>query len=221
MKKKLIILLLLIPLIFTGCKKIDRTISEEIKTNDKYSKNIEVKSTKLDDTIILFLTNKNNITIDTDITINFYDKKKKLIANSEDTYSAITPKKEIVISFEVFKDYDYYEITLSSQKTKYTNYENDISIAENDNKKEKEITFEINNNSKNTIEYIEIAILFYKNKQLVAHDSKYIFKLKKDKKATIEFIYPYTDEFKELEFDSYKVYTNEACSYNKETKDEG
>lgn len=221
MKKRILLMITLTTFfLLTGCKKVDRTITEQVKTNDKYSENVNIKSTVLDDTIILFIINNNNITIDSNITINFYNKKNKLISSDEDSYSAITPKKEIIVSFNIYKDYDHYEIKLDSQKTKYTNYENDISIVEKNNKNDKTITFNIKNNSKDTIEYLELAILFYKKDKLVYYDSEYVFKLKKDKVANVEFLYPYTDDLNDLEFDTYKVYTNEVCSYNSEAKDE-
>lgn len=221
MKTKILTIIMIASLLLTtGCKNNNDNQAKNVKTNDKYSENIEVKTATLDDTLLVTLKNNNQITIDTDIIINYYDKKDKLVSSDEDTYSAITPKKDITISFNIYKNYSYYEIELVSSKTNYTNYENDIKISENNNEEEKSITFNVKNNSKNTIEYIELAILFYKNNKLISYDSEYIFKLAANKEAQIEFLYPYDDNFNVLDFDNYEIKVNEACSYNNETKDE-
>lgn len=221
MKTKILTIITIIAvLLTTGCKKNNETKLENIKTNDKYSENIKVQVAKLNDTLLFTLKNNNKITIDTDIKINYYNKDNKLIDSDEDTYSAITPEKEVTVLFNVYKNYSYYEIELVSDKTNYSNYENDIKITEKNNADEKSITCNIKNTSKNTIEYIEVSILFYKNNKLISYDSEYIFKLPTNKETKIDFLYPYDDKFKLLSFDKYEIKINEACSYNKETKDE-
>lgn len=216
------LLLLLIPLILlTGCKEKEEQIQkQDFDSKDQLSEKIDMRSTVINDTLILFLTNNNEETVDIEIKIDFYNKNDKLVDTAEDIYSAFENKKELALPFIIYEDYKYYKINLSTNKTEYTSHEDKLNITEKKNDQSKVIEFDVKNNAKDKIEYLEITVVYYNNGYIVGVESEYGAGIEPNENTLIKIGYPLDGEYKDIIFDDYKIYINEACSYNKEIRDE-
>lgn len=200
----------------TGCKneRLDIKTTQEFIANDSYSENISMESSIVNNSLILFITNNNKETIDIDIKVEFYNKKDKVVSTEEDIFSAILDKKELAVIFDIYKEYEYYKIYLESEKSSFISYEDKITITEDNVPDEYKIDFNILNNAEDVIEYIELAIVFYRDDLIVGFDSNYATNLKSNGNIVIKFAYPHTSDYKPIEYDNYKIYINEACTYN-------
>lgn len=215
MKKIIIICLLLITL--TGCKdeRLNQRNEQEFISEDKLSEKITMESSIINDSLLLFITNNNKTTIDMDIKVEFYNKKDKVVSTEEDIYSAIKDKKELVVIFDIYKEYEYYKVFIESEKSAFISYEDKINITEENNIDNNQINFKITNNAEEAIEYLELAIIYYKENKIVGYDYNFVTNFKKSGTTSIDFSYPYNANYDLVEYDNYKLFINEACTYNR------
>ena len=212
--KKILICLLSI-LLLTGCKENERIIKDQnFTSNDTLSKNITMKSAIANEQLILFITNNNKELIDIKISVDFYDKDETIVDNTEDIFSAISHKKEIAIPFEIYKEYEYYKVNLEASPSTYTSHENSLIITEKEDDKNEKMVFKVSNKGDKEIRYIDLTIVYFKNNEVIGVANHMSGQLKPDEDMTFNLEYPYTSDFKVLDYDNYKLYINEACSYN-------
>ena len=217
--KKIIFLFLTI-ILLTGCGPKTQYKDETFTSKDKLSSNIKIKSSIVQDNLILFITNNNKETVDIKITIDYYDKSEKKIDTNEDIFSAIKAKKEIAIPFGIYKKYEYYKVSIETTKSEYTNYEDSLNISEAQDDKQRQMVFKVTNNGEKAIDYVDLTIIYFKNNNIIGIESDITGNLKPDDTATFKLAYPVTSNLDVLDFDNYKLYINEACTYNKEVLDE-
>ena len=219
MKKILICLLMLC--LLTGCGKDNTKIkNQDFKAKDPLSENISMKSITVQDNLILFITNNNKESIDMKITVDFYDKSEKVIDTNEDIFSAILNKKEIAIPFGIYEDYEYYKVTIESEKSNYINYEDSIKLSESKDDENQTLLFEVHNKSDKDVGYLDLTVIYYYNDEVIGVDNDFSGTIKAGEKTELEVSYPVSSNMDTLKFNNYKVYINEACTYNKEIKDE-
>ncbi len=187
---------------------------EEEQENAKLSENISYKEEKTSkNKIVLFLKNNNSVVTDTDIEIEFYDSNGNLLKSEEERVNGFTTSGEVVVEFyDTPESYSSHKIFIDAKKTNYKIYNDKLSV--NDNEMEKSIVVQVKNNSEETIEDIDISIVFYKNNKILDVDSAFDMDIKSGRSANFEISKPYISLYDLADYDNYEIYVNRATSFN-------
>ena len=218
MKKITILILTLLFLVGCSNQKINTRSSQKFISNDELSENLTIESAVSNNKLILFITNNNTEIVDTEIKVEFYDQDDKKVSTEEDIYSAILDKKEIAVVFDIFKNYDYFKVFIETTKSSFKSYEDKITILEQNDTENFNMKFKITNNAEEDIDYLELAIIYYKDDKIVGVESEYKSNIKKGKDITFNLSYPYNSKFELIEYNNFKIYVNEACTYKKDSE---
>ena len=103
-------------------------------------------------------------------------------------------------------DYSNYEINIKAEDNYYNNYSNQVDIK--DNNSGEQITVQVTNNAGEDIEYVDTAVVFYRDGKIVGYDEDYSDDLRDEKTATFNINYPYNENYDDVTFDEYKVYVS-------------
>ncbi len=190
----------------------NKYLEEVEKENEKLSQKISYKAeTSAKNELILFIKNDNSVDTDVDIEIEFYDANDKLISSEKEYIDGFTAGSEIVKKvYDTPDDYDNYKVYFDAKKTNYKIYKNQISQDENET--EDEIIIQLKNNSNETIENIEVAIVFYKNNKVIDAETEFEYDIKSGRSANIEFSKPYDNYLDYTDYDNYKIFINTAST---------
>jgi len=213
-----ILILTLFVSILTGCSDDDKDDNKKSKKQSKEKVKLEDKITidsesSTNGELIVFLQNNNNTTIDLTVEAEFYDKEGNIIGTEEDLVT-LGKSSKAALGFDQPDSFDTHKINLrASDSSDYIkSYHDDLTIS--DNNTGKEVIIKLKNTSKNTIESINVAVVFYKNDKIVGFDNNYEFDLKSNKEASMSIHVPYSkDSFEIIDFDDYEIFINDAYSY--------
>lgn len=225
MKKRIfnLFIILIGIVLLTGCvfKSPNMSNTKNTSTTDKPAQKSE-PSGKLEKNItssaattargslIVFVTNNNNKDVDLKIEVEFYDENEKIVGSSEDYIFGVGAKAQIVSEmYDTPEKYSTYKIYTDADESIYKTYFDEIEVT--DNKTDK-VVAQVKNNSKDTIEYMEIAVVFYQGETVVGYDSEYVTNVKPGRSGNANFYEPYDNDYNDVEYDNYKIFVNEAYS---------
>lgn len=188
---------------------------DEVKVNPKkLEKNITTSGavTKYG-TLIVFVNNKNNVEVDVEIEVEFYDSKGNLVGSDDDWLNGVGAKSEVAVDmWDTPDNWETYKIYVDvEQTTEYESFVKLLTIKHN-NTGEK-ITVQITNDNDKEIEEIQVAVVFYENNQVVGYESDVEYDVKSGRSANFDLDYPYDSEYDDVYFDTYKVFINSATTY--------
>lgn len=221
----ILILLLAILCSFTACGNVNENsnVSFEEKTttstkvnsnsNSSDSENIEdnIETNAVvqfdNDTMILFVTNNNNVTIDElELKVMFY-KNSSVIDLDEDWHDMVLPGATVISKIDLPDEYEDYEIEVNTEldvNPRYENHSKEVAIT--NNKGEDCEIVSIKNNSDVTIEEVEFAVIFYNGDEIVDIVIENIFDLESGDTTTEKcLMYDY--------YDRAEVYLNKAHTF--------
>ena len=164
--------------------------------------------------LLLFTKNETSKTYDLDIEVEFYDASGKLVGSDNEYVIGIAPGQEAVVQmYSTPEEFDSYKVYIDEKESYYVSAYKDLTITSNDNKKTNEIVIQVKNNSSKTISSVEVGVVFYKNNKVVGFDYDFDTKVNTGRSANLSVYYPYDNNYKDIDFDDFEVYINEAYYY--------
>ena len=189
--------------------------NEESVINKKYS----VDSVKLaSGNILIDINNKNNISVDAEVIIEYYDKNGDTINNETINIKNIPDKHhyyELVTVKPEFKELEYSSKTKLSINKFKDYYQKKIEIT-NKTEEEEKLLVEVKNDSYSVVDVIEVYVVYYDEEgNTVGFDNSLVKKLAVDKVSEVKLNYPKDKEYNYISFSRYEVGVNTAYSYRK------
>ena len=191
-------------------------ISENGEQISDIEKNISSNVMLTDEgAFIVFLTNNNEIAVDMDIEVEYYDEDGMFLGScTEDYLMGIGAGREIAVEMtEVPDNFATYKIYVDAEDTIIVKeYFEEVEI-EQQNNNGKNIVVQVRNNSKFKIENMSVCVLYYNAGKIVGIATESVCDVKSGRTGNFTLDYPYNQDFEEIEFDHYKVIVTQAYSY--------
>lgn len=162
--------------------------------------------------LIVFLQNNNKAAVDIELEAEFYDAKGTIVGSDSGTLTAVGEKGEAALEmWSTPENFDSYKIYVDAKESDSISYTNQLEI--NHSNSGDRIAVQVKNNSKDTIEYIGVVVVYYQGDKAVGIDSGLEDDVKSGRSANFNLDFPYNRRYDNVSFDSYKVFVNEAYSY--------
>lgn len=167
-----------------------------------------------DGTLVAFISNKNDVTVNIELEVEFYDANGNILGSADTGLDAVGAKNDIALGIDDFripKDWDNYKLFVDVEKSDYTNYNDKVSFTHNTNKND--VVVQVTNNSDEEIEEITVAVVFYSGDTVVGYRDDDEYHTKPGRSANFNFSGPYDNRYNDLKYDTYKVYVNRTANY--------
>ncbi len=183
-------------------------------TSSSIEKNITARGEKaLNSTFVVFAKNDNRFAVDMEIEVEFYDAQGKFLGSSSDDLMAVGAGKDIAIEMlNAPANFATYEIYVDAEETEETQYFDEISMTHNNTGEG--IVVQVKNNSDEMIEFITVSVVYYNQGKVVGLADAIDSDVKAGRSGNFNLNYPYDSNYENVQFDDYKVFVNEAYSYN-------
>lgn len=163
--------------------------------------------------LVVFATNNNKIPVDMEIEVEFYDANGIITGSSSNSLQAVGSRAEIAVEMWSTPEYfDNYKIYVDVEQTDEISYFDKLELTHNNNGDE--IVVQVKNNSDDTIDYITVSVVYYQGNKVVGIDDSIEDDIKSGRSGNFKLNFPYNKNYKDVRFDSYKVFITEAYSYN-------
>ena len=223
---KLFIFIFIFTILLTGCGKSASPNSSGTNTSsgnadsetNSQSSNLEKNITSSGATtakgsLVVFAKNNNKTAVNMEIEVEFYDKENKIVGSDSESIESVGSNAEIAVEmYNTPSSFDNYKIFVDVEETTNITYFDKIELTHNNNGKE--IVVQVKNKSKETIEYMNVAVVFYQGDKVVGYDYGTESDTKSGRSANFNLNYPYNKRYDNIKFDNYKVFINEAYTYN-------
>lgn len=210
MKTKLFVFLLcgILALSLSGCgnDSSDDTSQSESNSSNSIEENISIVESSQSESgkLVAIVKNSNDEPVYVEVKVVFYDEEGNTL-NSETAYMSISSNSEMSYYFyNTPSDYDTYEFTFDAETDYYENYTNQFDITDTDTGEQ--ITVQTTNNSSETVDYVDVAIVYYRDGVIVGYDEDFYYDLEAGQTATFTLYYPFDADYEEVEYDDYKVF---------------
>jgi len=205
---------------FAGYDKFDNQMQPQLpndaenQTTSIIDKNLSSKGILTEGgTFIVFAENNNTVPVDIEVEVEYYDAEGKFLGSSSDELVAVGAGREIAIQmWNVPSDFSTYKIYVEGEQTDETEYFDEIEMTHNNNGKN--IGVQVKNKSEDKIEFVTVSVVYYKNGEIVGITDGIEADVKAGRSANFNIDFPYDSQYKDVEFDDYKVFVTEAYSYN-------
>ena len=221
MKKILSLLIVLMGIfVLTGCRfspkkvNINIPIDEKEYTKEELTNGITHEEFKaLSGDFIVVAKNTNSVVVDLTFEVEYYDENNSLIKSGKTYLTAVSPSSEVAVEiFDVPESYSSYKAYVDAEQSNYAkSYTDQLEVSD---RMTDEVVAQVKNNSNETIDFMETAVIFYKGDEVAGFDDAIATEIKPGRYGNFSFYNPYDKNYADIEFDSYKVYVNSAYSYN-------
>ena len=217
MKKKILLLCLVAMMLFvTGC---DKGGGEATGGNDLYKENEKltdkIKSEVFqmaNGELIAIIKNDNKQIVDLDISVEFYDANNQFITEKEKFTFGVGEGREVAVNFhDVPENFATYKLYADASKTHTVTFFDKVELTHSNNGRN--IIAQVKNNSGTVIDSMKVAVVYYKEGKPIGYDYDLESSVKVDRTANFELDYPTDKNYREIPFDTYKVFLNSAESY--------
>lgn len=211
--------------ILTGCSKSATPNSTGANENTNSGKNENSSSENLGKNItssgsvtergklVVFAKNNNNVAVDMEIEVEFYDANNTIVGSDSEELLGIGSNGEIAVEmYDTPENFDNYKIYVDVEKTNEISYYDQLEVAHNNSGEE--IAVQVKNNSQDVIEYISVSVVYYQGDKVVGIDDDIESDIKSGRAANFNLDFPYDKNYDDIEFDNYKVFVNGAYSFN-------
>ena len=198
------------------------TCSVTVKPIPVSVKNISATYYDLGNGVIGVLKNNNKAAIEVEMRVLYYDADGKLIDQNTNEIYCLSKGNTCALEVTGPYDSDYNSLPYSSYKVELKaenisesklDYIKSIEV-ENTNTGSKVISH-VTNTGDNKIEFTQLAIIFFDaDGNAIGYDYHYADVEQSGDTDYLNFEYPYDDNYDTVIPDSYRVYVNEAYSYN-------
>lgn len=203
----------------TNNKNNNETDEEKLKQNIK----IEYAGTTKAGDFVIKVTNNNNVPVHIgEITTIYKDSNDTFMKKetSDDQYFGIEANSETYVHNwgyqENFEQYPKYEFDFSFSGS--WNFKDSVigNYEIKANNTGKQIAVEIKNNNNVSIEDVKVGVVFYKGDNIIGYVNGFDFDntTSAGKSTYINVEYPEDNNYKKVNFDSYKVYILNAEKAN-------
>lgn len=192
---------------------VDEDKKEQISSEDLTKNIIETEEIGANGKLILFVENKNDISVSLNVEVEFYNDAG-LIDTAKERLYGVGPKSKI--AFEIYdspEEYTTYKVFITAEDlSSYKCYVDKIDTK--DSVEDKKVTVKVTNNSDDVVDYIKISVVYYKKKKVVGIAEGIVSSLKSGKSDNLNVYTAFDKDYNEVEYDTYKVFVNEAYSYS-------
>lgn len=183
-------------------------------TPDELAKNITSTAglTELKKLVVI-AKNNNNVTVDMKIEVEFYNADGSIAGSDSEDLTAVGPNAEVAVDmYSTPKSFDNYKIYIDAEETDEISYYDKIELVHN--KSGKNVAVQVKNNSEDTIEYIKVSVVFYKDDKIVGFEDNIQSDIKPGRSANFTMDCPYNLSYRDINYTSYKVFVNGAYTFN-------
>lgn len=192
------------------------SISENGEETSDIEKNISTTATfTYGGAFIVFATNNNEVAVDMDIEVEYYDENGIFLGScTEDYLMGIGAGREIAVEMtEVPAYFATYKIYVDAEETIIVkDYLEEVEIEQKNNNG-KNIVVQVRNNSQFKIENMSVCVLYYNEGEIVGIATDSVCDVKSGRTGNFTLDFPYDSNFEEIKFDDYKVIVTQAYSY--------
>lgn len=162
--------------------------------------------------LVVFVTNGNEIAVDMEIEVEFYDAAGTIVGSGDEDLQAVGPNAETAVQiWSTPSTFDNYKIYVDVEASSDDSYFDQVELIHNNTGES--IAVQVKNNSQETIQFVEVSVVYYQADRVVGFDSGLESDINPERSANFTLGYPYNAEYSEVAFDSYKVFINGAYSY--------
>lgn len=200
----------------------DDLLGEELTSNqteDELKENIEIEAlgiTKSGDFAIK-VTNNNDVPVNIDtVSTIFKDENGTFMEKVEtyDSYICIDANSETIVydwgfdeDFSQYQNYEFsFDLSNIAEDFLYSNFE--VSSTDTGD----QISVQIKNNNSESVESIDVNVVYYENGSIVGIQSGYSYDstIAEGESAYINVYYPEDADYNEVSFDEYEIYITQA-----------
>lgn len=207
-----LIVIIIIVLCLTVFKKdktpdtYDDYVKEEQKTYEDLNKHFTYKEHKLSNGFLVEVNNQNNILVNANVKIEYFDANGNLVDVSNDHSSIIPAKgKSYVFVSDYEKIYSTYKLTVKLDET-YTSrtYFDSIEVVSGNATDDGMYLFQIKNNSEVKLD-IYLGLLFYNGDNLVGFNNSYVSDVLAGETTSDKSYVPYNEENEHISYTRVEV----------------
>ena len=110
------------------------------------------------------------------------------------------------------KNFATYNLFVDAEQATEIQYFDKIEVTHNNNGEN--IVVQVKNNSEETIEFMTVSVVYYKQGNVVGIADGITSDIKSGRAGNFNIHYPFDAAYEDIEFDNYKVFVTEAYSYN-------
>lgn len=119
--------------------------------------------------LVVLVKNNNNVAVDLDIEVEFYDADGLIAGSDSDSLMAVGANAEVAVEmYSTPESFDNYKIYVDVTATEQISYFDKVELVHNNNGEE--IVVQVKNNSQDEIDYIEVGIVYYQGDKVVGYD---------------------------------------------------
>lgn len=176
-------------------------------------KRVKVDSAVTEDgNLVVFITNNNDVIVDIETEVEFYDANGTFVGASKGSLQAIG--KGIEVALEIWDtptNWDNYKIYTNLEQSNSYCYFDKLNVTHSNNGEK--IAIQVANNSADIIESITVAVVYYQDNNVVGIEDDFESDIRSGRTANFTLDFPHDSEYNNVKFDNYKVFVNEAYSY--------
>ena len=163
--------------------------------------------------LVVFVTNNNKIAVDYEIEAEFYDKDGNIVGSDKENVDCAGANSEIAIElWSTPERFDTYQIYVDVEATDNIPYYDKIEIKHNNTKRH--VAIQVKNNSNDTIEYMDVSVVYYKDGVVVGYNEDSAYDVKSGRSGNFEVSHPTDRDYDDIKYDTYKVFVNNAYTYD-------
>ena len=195
----------------TGCNNSEKdrgSYSVQGFDKEKHEKNIKILESEITTygELVAIIKNNNDIDVSLNLEVNFYDKEGNPLG-SDNSNIFVSNNSEMATCFtDIPKNYSDYKITFTADEPSFKDFTDKIKIKDNDTGEQ--LAVEITNNAKQTIEEVNIDVVYYKDSKIIGFDANGENDVKNNDSKIINIDYPYDKNFDNIPFDNYKIFVS-------------
>lgn len=178
-------------------------------------KNIEIRTESVDAVennksyLILTINNKNQINVDLEIKVDYFDKQNNLLGtNILNKIEGLAPNQIVAYStkgLKVFENVDRFKVSTKTKESKKESIYSSLTLESEDTKENIKVT--LDNKSESQISRSQLICVYYRDKKPVSLVTKDVAVVTGKQDYIVN--YPEVNDVF-LTFDSYKVYINKV-----------
>lgn len=195
------------------------TQTEETSPENLIDQRYSIEPTNLaNGNIMVDINNKNKISIDAEVAIEFVDANGQTVKNETTTIKNIPPKSHYYSTITVAPELRglQYRVNSILSVNKFKDYYVDKVVVVNKTEEEENLLVELKNDSISTIDTLEVYAIFYdENNKVIGLEKNSVKKVAADNSVSIKVNYPKDQEYKSISFSKYEIGINTAYSYRK------
>jgi len=181
---------------------------ESIVDTSKLEKNITTKyEIAKDGKVIALMKNSNNKDVKIKLETVFYDESNNPIGNDSNYLDLAANQETPRIIYNAPKTgfaKCEFNIEINEYNSFYEDCSEDFAIKDNDT--ERGLVVQATNNSSKTADTLKVIVIFYQNGKIVGSGLESEYDLDSGKTATFTITHPHDNNYKDVTYDSYKIY---------------